>query len=301
MSRAFFTRTLLAAGTAAAVTAGVFVAPHAVAQETPTNAAAPVQDAPQEGLLKAGDVKSGTVSWPIKKSYLDYIQGRIGGGKITVSDGARAKTNGNAVTGFDFPVDPKASKLDKDGNGTIALLGSLAFLGHKGLGQGGTWGLDLSYSNFKIKIEEGTKASIIADYKVKGGVNNQNVQDRSETNQVLATFDLGRKLDAGAGTSDNFSGLIPTLQKGGAQSLLSYPEGRELKDGRINLSLNFAEDGDKPVEPETAEEKAYDYSGGIGINRDTFIGFGVVLALLAILGAVGAWFAGLIPGVPAPR
>ena len=43
MSRAFFTRTLLAAGTAAAVTAGVFVAPHAVAQETPTNAAAPVQ------------------------------------------------------------------------------------------------------------------------------------------------------------------------------------------------------------------------------------------------------------------
>lgn len=246
-------------------------------------------------------MKSGTVSWPIKKSYLDYIQGRIGGGKITVSDGARAKTNGNAVTGFDFPVDPKASKLDKDGNGTIALLGSLAFLGHKGLGQGGTWGLDLSYSNFKIKIEEGTKASIIADYKVKGGVNNQNVQDRSETNQVLATFDLGRKLDAGAGTSDNFSGLIPTLQKGGAQSLLSYPEGRELKDGRINLSLNFAEDGDKPVEPETAEEKTYDYSGGIGINRDTFIGFGVVLALLAILGAVGAWFAGLIPGVPAPR
>lgn len=301
MSRAFFTRTLLAAGTAAAMVAGVFVAPHAVAQESPNNAAATIQDASQEGLLKAGDVKSGTVSWPIKKSYLDYLQGRVGGGKITVSDGARAKTSGNAVTGFDFPVDPEASQLDKDGNGTIALLGSLSFLGHKGLGKGGTWGLDLRYSNFKIKIEEGTKASIIVDYTVKGGVNNKDVQDRSETNQVLATFDLGRKLDVGAGTSDNLSGLIPILQKGGAESLLNYPEGKELKDGRVNLSLNFAKDGDKPVEPQKAEEKTYDYSGGIGINLDTFIGFGVVLALLAILGAVGAWFAGLIPGVPAPR
>ena len=299
MSRAFFTRSLLAAGTAAAVTAGVFVAPHAGAQESPINAAGSVQNLAQEELLKAGDVRSGTVSWPIKDSYLAYLQGTTARGKITVSDGVSAKVGkDNKVTGFNFPVDPKASNLNKDGDGTIALLGSIEFLAHEGFKE---WGLDLSYSNFKIKIEDGTKASIIADYKVKGGMFGRDVQDRSEKQVVLATFDLGRKLDIGAGTSDNLSGLIPTLQKGGADSLLNFPVGKVLDDGRVNLSLNFAKDGDKPVEPNKAERKVYDHSGGVGANEKTIVGFGIAFLLLAILGAVGAWFAGLIPGVPAPR
>ncbi|KGF22573.1 HtaA domain-containing protein [Corynebacterium tuscaniense] len=296
MSRAFFTRTLLAAGTAAAMTAGVFVAPHAVAQESPNNAAATIQDASQEGLLKAGDVKSGTVSWPIKASYLRYIQGG-GKGKITLSEGVSATEDAKGkATNFNFPIDPENSHIDANGNGELALLGKIEFLAHEGLGTGGAWGLDLAYSNFKIEVK-GTKGNIIADYNLNGALPGEKDNHENKSQAVLASFDLRRPLKPEGQENNRSTKLV--LEQGGADSLLNYKKGLELDS--VNLAPRFADEGDKPVEPEKAEGKVYDFSGGIGLNQKTFIGFGVVLALLAILGAVGAWFAGLIPGVPAPR
>lgn len=295
MSRAFFTRTLLAAGTAAAVTAGVVVAPHAVAQETPNNVAAPVQGASQEGLLKAGDVKSGTVSWPIKASFLRYVQGSAKG-KITLSEGVSAKEEAGKATDFNFPIDAEKSHIDANGNGELALFGKIEFLAHEGLGAGRTWGMDVAYSNFKIQLE-GTKGSIIADYKLKGALPDEEQHDESVSQAVLASFDLRRPLKP-EGQENNTSTKV-VLEEGGEDSLLNYKKGTSLDS--VNLAPLFAKEGDKPVEPNKAESKVYDFTKGAGLNLQTFIGVGVVLALLAVLGAVGAWFAGLIPGVPAPR
>ncbi len=295
MSRAFFTRTLLAAGTAAAVTAGVVVAPHAVAQETPNNVAAPVQGASQEGLLKAGDVKSGTVSWPIKASFLRYVQGSAKG-KITLSEGVSAKEEAGKATDFNFPIDAEKSHIDANGNGELALFGKIEFLAHEGLGAGRTWGMDVAYSNFKIQLE-GTKGSIIADYKLKGALPDEEQHDESVSQAVLASFDLRRPLKP-EGQENNTSTKV-VLEQGGEDSLLNYKKGTSLDS--VNLAPLFAKEGDKPVEPNKAESKVYDFTKGAGLNLQTFIGVGVVLALLAVLGAVGAWFAGLIPGVPAPR
>ena len=296
MSRAFFTRSLLAAGTAAAVTAGVFVAPHAGAQESPTNAAAPVQDVAQEGLLKAGDVKSGTVSWPIKASFLRYVQGAAKG-KITLSEGVSAKEDAaGKVTNFNFPIDAEKSRIDANGNGELALFGKIEFLAHEGLGAGRTWGMDVAYSNFKIKLE-GNKGSIIADYKLKGALPDQEQHDESVSQAVLASFDLSRALQSEGQENNTSTKLV--LEQGGADSLLNYKKGVALSP--VTLAPLFAKEGDKPVEPNKAERKVYDFTKGAGLNLQTFIGVGVVLALLAVLGAVGAWFAGLIPGVPAPR
>ena len=295
MSRAFFTRTLLAAGTAAAVTAGVVVAPHAVAQETPNNVAAPVQGASQEGLLKAGDVKSGTVSWPIKASFLRYVQGSAKG-KITLSEGVSAKEEAGKATDFNFPIDAEKSHIDANGNGELALFGKIEFLAHEGLGAGRTWGMDVAYSNFKIQLE-GTKGSIIADYKLKGALPDEEQHDESVSQAVLASFDLRRPLKPEGQESNTSTKVV--LEQGGEDSLLNYKKGTSLDS--VNLAPLFAKEGDKPVEPNKAESKVYDFTKGAGLNLQTFIGVGVVLALLAVLGAVGAWFAGLIPGVPAPR
>ena len=295
MSRAFFTRTLLAAGTAAAVTAGVVVAPHAVAQETPNNVAAPVQGASQEGLLKAGDVKSGTVSWPIQASFLRYVQGSAKG-KITLSEGVSAKEEAGKATNFNFPIDAEKPHIDANGNGELALFGKIEFLAHEGLGAGRTWGMDVAYSNFKIQLE-GTKGSIIADYKLKGALPDEEQHDESVSQAVLASFDLRRPLKP-EGQENNTSTKV-VLEQGGEDSLLNYKKGTSLDS--VNLAPLFAKEGDKPVEPNKAESKVYDFTKGAGLNLQTFIGVGVVLALLAVLGAVGAWFAGLIPGVPAPR
>ncbi|MCZ9293686.1 HtaA domain-containing protein [Corynebacterium meitnerae] len=295
MSRAFFTRSLLAAGTAAAVTAGVFVAPHAGAQESPTNAAAPVQDVAQEGLLKAGDVKSGTVSWPIKASFLRYLQSSAAG-KITLSEGVSAKEEAGKATNFNFPIDPEKSHIDANGNGELALFGKIEFLGHEGLGKGRTWGMDVAYSNFKIKVE-GKKGYIIADYKLKGALPDQEQHDESVSQAVLASFDLSRPLQP-EGQENNTSTKV-VLEQGGVDSLLNYKKGETLSS--VTLAPLFAKEGDKPVKPNKAEGKVYDFTKKAGLNLKTLIGVGVALALLAVLGAVGAWFAGLIPGVPAPR
>lgn len=156
--------------------------------------------------------------------------------------------------------------------------------------------MDVAYSNFKIKLE-GKKGSIIADYKLKGALPDQEQHDESVSQAVLASFDLRRPLKP-EGQENNTSTKV-VLEQGGEDSLLNYKKGTSLDS--VNLAPLFAKEGDKPVEPNKAESKVYDFTKRAGLNLQTFIGVGVVLALLAVLGAVGAWFAGLIPGVPAPR
>ena len=207
-----------------------------------------------------------------------------------------AKEEAGKATDFNFPIDAEKSHIDANGNGELALFGKIEFLAHEGLGAGRTWGMDVAYSNFKIQLE-GTKGSIIADYKLKGALPDEEQHDESVSQAVLASFDLRRPLKP-EGQENNTSTKV-VLEQGGEDSLLNYKKGTSLDS--VNLAPLFAKEGDKPVEPNKAESKVYDFTKGAGLNLQTFIGVGVVLALLAVLGAVGAWFAGLIPGVPAPR
>ena len=300
MTRSAFSRSLLSAAVAGALCVSAAAVP-ASAQVTPVAATDVAATASQPGTLNDGDLKYGTMSWPIKESYLNYVQG-FAGGKITVSDGVVATQEGEKVTGFTFPIDPAASTLDAQGNGTLALLGTISILGHEGLGANGGWGMDLTYSNFAVRITEGTKAEILADYEVKGSRPGASGGQASGTQETIATFDLGAPLAPQAGATKKAEGRVPTLAQGGQASLQSYKAGEKLNDGAVDLSVTFARSGDAPVEPEVGAAKTFDHTEGSALNKKTLVGAGVGLAvILALLGAIGAWIAGLIPGLEAPQ
>lgn len=289
---------LAALAVASVLTFGTVAAPAAPAQEVaPTAPTAPTDGVP---IAKPAPVASGEMTWPIKESFLNYVQG-FAGGLITVSDGAKAVTDGTTVKGFSLPVDPQRTDLDKSGHGLIALQGSLQFQAHAGLGPKGAWGMDLTYSNLRVDITEQVTA-IMADYEVKGGLPGKTVKAPKRENVAIAVFDTRDPFAFDAGATKTWENRIPTLTQAGEDSLLNYKKGTELTDGPVNLSVTFSTDGEPGATPDKAEPQTFDYSDGSSLNKKTLIGAGVGLGLVvALLAAVGAWFQGLIPGLPAPQ
>lgn len=292
---------LAALAVAGVLAFGTVAAPAAPAQEAaptaPTAPAAPTDGAP---IVKPAPVASGEMTWPIKESFLNYVQG-FAGGKITVSDGAKAVTDGTTVKGFSLPVDPQRTDLDKDGYGLIGLQGTLQFQGHEGLGSKNGWGMDLTYSDLRVLINEKTTA-ILADYEVKGGLPGKTVKAPKRENVAIAVFDTRDPFAFEAGATKTWENRIPTLTQAGEDSLLNYKKGTELTDGPVNLSVTFSSDGKPGATSDKAEPQTFDYTDGSSLNQKTLIGAGVGLGLVvALLAAVGAWFQGLIPGLPAPQ
>lgn len=286
---------VVALAVAGALSFGAVAAPVTSAQVAePT---APVDGAP---VVKPAPVASGEMTWPIKESFLNYVQG-FAGGKITVSDGAKAVTDGTTVKGFSLPVDPQRTDLDKNGYGLIGLQGTLQFQGHEGLGPGNSWGMDLTYSNLQVAVSATTTA-IYADYEVKGGLPGKTVKAPKQEEVAIAVFDTKDPFAFESGATKTWENRIPTLTQAGEDSLLSYRKGTELTDGPVNLSVTFSTDGEPGPTPDIAEPQTFDYSDGSSLNKKTLIGAGVGLGLVvALLAAVGAWFQGLIPGLPAPQ
>lgn len=289
---------LAALAVAGLLTFGTVAAPAAPAQEVAP--VAPTVSTDSVPIAKLAPVASGEMTWPIKESFLNYVQG-FAGGKITVSDGAKAVTDGTTVKGFSLPVDPQRTNLNKNGYGQIALQGTLQFQGHEGLGSKDGWGMDLTYSDLRVVVDATTTA-IYADYEVKGGLPGKTVKEPKQKNVAIATFATKDPLAFEAGATKNWDNRIPTLTQAGENSLLSYKAGTELTDGPVNLTLTFSTDGEPGATPDKAEPQTFDYSDGSSLNKKTLIGAGVGLGLVvALLAAVGAWFHGLIPGLPAPQ
>lgn len=216
------TRAAAAVATAATLTVASFVAP----------ASAAAQDSETQPRIT-----SGTVQWPIKASYLDYIQG-FAEGRILTSQGVVPLKNGKQkVTNLRFPVNAEKSHVDGNGNGVIQLDGELQFYGHMSIPVEGKWGLDLNYKDFKIVVTNGTDAKITADYHVQGGLPNEEPKNEKVDDAELTRFTLPKKISGGTYRARVES---MTLSDGGYNSLLAYNQNLEFQDAPLNITLNSA-------------------------------------------------------------
>lgn len=283
------TQSLRAGTVALALAASAVTVPTAIAAET-------------EGVPA---IESGAVNWPIKESFNKYVVGMISQGEIT-TDGVNPDDNNS----FDFTVNPDESELDADGNGTLQLDGSIHYEGHHGA-------LDLKYSDIKINIENGTEATITADYHLQGGFPGQEVHNDEVNDAEISSFDLGEALVPEANKTLERTDLTTTLLQGAQDSLLNYDAGTVLDDGDVDVFVTFGEapaeqpagddddakdndnpadgdedqdDKDKQEDPKT--DPAKDLSSKDGSSKG-----GTIAIIVAILAAIGAAVGGFIPGI----
>ncbi|MFC5088442.1 HtaA domain-containing protein [Corynebacterium aquatimens] len=231
-------RSLIAGMSAAAIAATALVAPQAVHAADP----APV-------------VQSGSVETPIKDSFLGYIQG-FAKGEIHVSEGAEKVLNGEKTKAFKLPVNADDTKLDANGNGTIELDGKIQFYGHKGLGANGGWGLDLNFSDIKLKVD-GKKMQMLADYvsvgELPGGEGSKN---SPADDALIAEYELVAPIKPEAGKEFDFKVNKGRLKDGGFDAFIAYSEQYKPEADAFGGTLKFAEkkkeeptNTSKPEEP----------------------------------------------------
>lgn len=243
-------------------------------------------------------VQSGSVNWPLKSSFLNYVQG-FARGEINVSDGATKTPATGKTTGFDLPVNAAKSKLDAQGNGTINLDGKIQFYGHKGLGPNRGWGLDLSYEDFKVQVD-GKKVTFTADYEANGELpGGKKAAVPKADDAVIAVYELENPITPVAGAEVTGKTKEGRLGKGGFDSLISYSETYKPEADAFNYTLKFGEKQNsaptspatttapKPSDPTTTQPAPTTESGS-SLSTGSIIG--IVIAAIALIGG-GLFFA----------
>ena len=218
------------------------------------------------------DLTAGTFAWPIKTSFMEHLAGPMAAGRWTTTDGATYKDNQLL-----FPVNVAETTLDADGNGTIVLDGSAHIVAYKGLGAGGSAGLDLTYSDLKLQVQ-GTKVELVGDYVLSGDPGDKGAQvDRD--GDVSAQ---DRQATAGAGLEG---------------SLLRYKEGQILEGGDVDLVLDFADGKDAGVvegHKSTGLARASAQLGTLSSEEPSSEGIGILVGVIAgVVALVGTAVAGM--------
>ncbi|MGV0428039.1 HtaA domain-containing protein [Corynebacterium pyruviciproducens] len=243
-------------------------------------------------------VTSGELDWPIKESWINYMNMKVFEPTISATDGAtyvprdRAK---NYPGTFKFELNPAASTIGADGNGTLAYKGDLHFLSHPERTDGKItkYMLDVEMSDIKITIADGTKATLTMDIKAKGAMPGAGSTSVDENDAAFASFTLDKALSPSAGAQlsikDQSYSFEPIVEK----ALLAYQAG-PVEDGRINTTFTVGDKASGNQGDNTA-------SGSSTMTEQQKIGAiigGVIGGVLAILGAAAAAIAnGLIPGL----
>lgn len=299
------TQSLRAGTVALALAASAVTVPTAIAAET-------------EGVPA---IESGAVNWPIKESFNKYINMPFVEGNIGTDQVSYVKEDKS----FDFTVNPDESELDADGNGALQLNGSIHYTGHHG-------GLDLKFSDFKINIENGTDATITADYQLQGALPGQEQQDADVDDADLFSFELEEALVPEANATLEQADLKTTFLQGALDAFQNYELGTEVEDGDIDVSVTFgdapaetpveddneapgedddtngnenpSDDGkdnpadgdedqdDKDKQEDPKKDPAKDLSSKDGASKG-----GIIAIIVAILAAIGAAVGGFIPGI----
>lgn len=236
------------------------------------------------------DLTAGTFAWPIKTSFMEHLAGPIAAGRWTTTDGATYKDNQLL-----FPVNVAETTLDADGNGTIVLDGSAHIVAYKGLGAGGSAGLDLTYSDLKLQVQ-GTQVELVGDYVLSGDPGDKGTQvDRDGDDDVLVTFTLDAPI--AVGTDVSAQGRPATAGAGLEGSLLRYKEGQILEGGDVDLVLDFADGKDAGVvegHKSTGLARASAQLGTLSSEEPSSEGIGILVGMIAgVVALVGTAVAGM--------
>ncbi|MFJ2005792.1 HtaA domain-containing protein [Streptomyces chartreusis] len=121
-------------------------ATESVSPSTSTAPSEPASEAPAQG-----DIADGTLGWGVKQSFRSYVVGGVANGGITTSGGASQAADNGVFTFTDATgeYDTDADTLSADFKGAVT------FKGHKGQGEGGGYGLDLTLTGLRVTLEEG--------------------------------------------------------------------------------------------------------------------------------------------------
>ncbi|MFS0216609.1 HtaA domain-containing protein [Corynebacterium striatum] len=231
---------------------------------------------------------SGELNWPIKESFISYVQKPFAKGKIEATDGAvlAGKT-------FKLPVNASASKVDAKGNGTIDTNGSLHFQAHPGLGPNGKFGLDMTFSDIKVVVS-GTDATITADVKATGtkGPSSKEALETNLDDAKISTFKLSEAIVPAAEKTYTTKGAQTSITQVGSDVMLGTYKPGPLEDGNTDLTVTYAKAATEPDPKPDPKPEAGSSAGAIG---------GIIAAIIAILAAVGAAYSGAIPGLKLPK
>ncbi|MGW4273529.1 HtaA domain-containing protein [Streptomyces seoulensis] len=210
------------APSASAPSASASAAPSATATGVPAPAPAPAK----------GDIADGRLTWGVKESFRAYVVGPIAKGAVTASGGA-AQAAGNGAftfTGASGTYDTVAGRV------TAAVKGAVNFKGHKGEGENGGYGLDLTLGNVRAALSGGT-GTLTAD-----------VTSLGVTSKAVVLADL--KAPSGGLTAKDdvitLDKVTATLTGAGAKAFSGfYPKGTALDP--VSLSVALAHGAELPT------------------------------------------------------
>ena len=275
---------LTAVATATALAATSTLTPFASAEES--------QPAPS--------VQSGYVTWSIKDSFLRYIQGPIAKDTVDATDGLETVKDGKGkITNLKFPVDTKNTSINAAGVGTIDLDGAVHFLGHKGHGPEGGYGLDVALSDFKVKVTE-KEAIVTVDYLSKGSnPDGEPLEDRKGNDVEFAKLPLTTPIKPAANQSVTSTSEKGRLLQGGLDAFIFYEESNaDTSAADFNIKFGGPVKPEEPNNPEqpgtpdnpTNPDKPSNPNEPNGSSLSTGGIIGIIVALLALIGG-GAFLA----------
>ncbi|WP_367125646.1 HtaA domain-containing protein [Streptomyces phytohabitans] len=211
--------TALAAATATVLAATAFLTLPATAAD------GAARDRTGERAPAAIDLTDGTLDWGVKKSFRDYVTGPIGGGEITVGDGAALNADGT------FRFTDGTGSYDQGSHGVdVAFQGSVHFTAHGGQ-------LDLTFADLKVTSDDGVAGAITADVS-SGGTTRDDVE--------VASLDLGAvEPGHGDGGGMTFADVPATLTAEGAEAFNGFYEEGEALDS-ATLAVTPAAGGTQP-------------------------------------------------------
>ncbi|MEV5909279.1 HtaA domain-containing protein [Streptomyces chartreusis] len=140
------TSTPTATATATESATPTATATESASPSTSTTPTEPASEAPAQG-----DIADGTLGWGVKQSFRSYVVGGVANGAITTSGGASQAADNGVFTFTDATgeYDTDADTLSADFKGAVT------FKGHKGQGEDGGYGLDLTLTGLRVTLDEG--------------------------------------------------------------------------------------------------------------------------------------------------
>ncbi|MFF1325535.1 HtaA domain-containing protein [Streptomyces chartreusis] len=135
-----------ATATATGSTTPTAPATESASPSTSASPSEPASEAPAQG-----DIAGGTLGWGVKQSFRSYVVGGVANGGITTSGGASQAADNGVFTFTDATgeYDTDADTLSADFKGAVT------FKGHKGQGEDGGYGLDLTLTGLRVTLDEG--------------------------------------------------------------------------------------------------------------------------------------------------
>ncbi|MFI6461762.1 HtaA domain-containing protein [Streptomyces sp. NPDC050538] len=196
---------------------------------TPPGSASPSDTASQPAATE-GEIADGKLDWGVKESFRSYVVGGVANGKITTSDGA-TQAAGNGV----FTFTDATGTYDTDADTlSAAFEGAVNFKGHE---DNGTYGLDLTFTDLKATLDNGT-GELTADVTSLG--------EKSE-DVVLADLKAGSTDLTAKDDVITVDDVTATLTAAGAKAFGGfYQTGAELDP--LDLSVALTTDATLPTD-----------------------------------------------------